>query len=105
MRLKDSNLPVIIVTGTGSEEVAAEAIKRGAAACRTRIRYLSSVATARFRPAQNAFRLSPLASYSDTNASTADRLRRFTPLCSVLMPTLQHDFPTTNKVVSSDGYE
>ena len=28
---KDSNLPVIIVTGTGSEEVAAEAIKRGAA--------------------------------------------------------------------------
>jgi PAS domain S-box-containing protein len=28
---KDSNLPVIIVTGTGSEEVAAESIKRGAA--------------------------------------------------------------------------
>jgi two-component system cell cycle sensor histidine kinase/response regulator CckA len=28
---QDANLPVIIVTGTGSEEVAAEAIKRGAA--------------------------------------------------------------------------
>ena len=31
VRAKDPNLPVIIVTGTGSEEVAAEAIKRGAA--------------------------------------------------------------------------
>ncbi len=31
VRAKDSHLPVIIVTGTGSEEVAAEAIKRGAA--------------------------------------------------------------------------
>ena len=31
VRAKDPNMPVIIVTGTGSEEVAAEAIKRGAA--------------------------------------------------------------------------
>lgn len=31
VRATDSHLPVIIVTGTGSEEVAAEAIKRGAA--------------------------------------------------------------------------
>ena len=31
VRAKDSHLPVIIVTGTGSEEIAAEAIKRGAA--------------------------------------------------------------------------
>jgi PAS domain S-box-containing protein len=31
VRAKDSHLPVVIVTGTGSEEVAAEAIKRGAA--------------------------------------------------------------------------
>ena len=31
VRASGSNLPVIIVTGTGSEEVAAEAIKRGAA--------------------------------------------------------------------------
>src|ERR1035438_4121122 len=80
--------------------------KRGAAtACRTRMRYLSRVATARPRPAQNNFRLSPLASYSVTKASTAARLRRpFTPLCSALMPTLQHDFQAANKVVSSDGY-
>ncbi len=31
VRITDSGIPVIIVTGTGSEEVAAEAIKRGAA--------------------------------------------------------------------------
>jgi PAS domain S-box-containing protein len=31
VQAKDSRLPVIIVTGTGSEEIAAEAIKRGAA--------------------------------------------------------------------------
>jgi hypothetical protein len=91
------------LTSTASRTSTAN--KRGAAAAgRTRMRYLSRVATARPRPAQNALRLSPLASCSDTNASTAARLRRLTPLCSPLMPTLQHDFLTANKVISSDGY-
>ncbi|MBI5964584.1 MAG: response regulator [Chloroflexi bacterium] len=31
VHLKDANLPVVIVTGTGSEEIAVEAMKRGAA--------------------------------------------------------------------------
>ena len=61
--------------------------------------------TAKPRPAQDAFRLIPLDSYSATNNSTADRLRRrLAPILSPLMTTLKHTTQRLNGVVSPNGY-